>query len=100
MPKFNLSVPHELTHEEAASRLRSFTDKVHEYYGDQVSDLRQDWDGDRMDFGFKTFGMQIKGTMDVQPSQVDVHGDLPMAAAMFKGKIESSIREQLTKILR
>lgn len=100
MPKFKLAIPHAMSHEDARERVRSYTEKAREFYGDQASDLQHDWDGDRLGFGFKTFGMKIEGALTVEPNQVVVEGDLPFAAAMFKGRIESGIREQLERILR
>lgn len=100
MPSYELSVPHTLGREEAVERVQGFSEKLKERMGDQVSDLEQSWEGDKMSFGFSTFGFRISGQLDVQDSQVAVSGDLPFAAAMFKGKIVSAFEEQLTKILR
>lgn len=100
MPKFNVAVPHTMSQPEAAEKLKGFTEKIKEYYQDQVSDLEQSWEGDVLNFKFATFGMKVSGQMAVEEEQVVVSGDLPFAAAMFKGKIESGMREQLTKLLR
>ncbi|MEQ8848589.1 polyhydroxyalkanoic acid system family protein [Botrimarina sp.] len=99
MPKFDLSVPHSLGREAALERLQGFSDQLREKHGDKVSDFRQEWSGDRLDFGFKTFGIAIDGGLTVRDDQVNVDGNLPMTAAMFKGQITSAIREQLEKLL-
>lgn len=100
MPSYELSVPHKLTREDAVDRVRGFSEKLKERMGNQVSDLEQSWEDDKMSFGFSTFGFRITGELDVKDDRVDVSGDLPFAAAMFKGKIVSAFEEQLTKILR
>lgn len=99
MPKFDLSVPNPIGKDQALERLQSFSDKLQEKYQDQLSDLEQSWQGDQLSFSFKTFGINVAGTLSVTDDSVDVEGDLPLAAAMFKGKIISAIDEQLGKLL-
>lgn len=99
MPKFDLSVRNPLGREQALSRLQGFSDKLKEKYADQLSELEQAWDGDRLDFSFKTFGIKVAGALNVEEQEVRVAGDLPMTAAMFKGKITSAIEEQLGRLL-
>ena len=99
MPKFNVDVPNPLGKEEALNRLQGFSDKLREKYQDQISDLEQSWEGDRLDFAFKTFGIKIAGALTVEQEKVLVEGNLPFSAAMFKGKITSGIEEQLGKLL-
>ena len=100
MPSFSVSVPHSLTQEEATERLKSFSDTIQRQMGDQVSDLEQSWAGNKMSFGFTTFGFKISGDLTAGEDAVAVEGTLPFAAAMFKGKITSGIEEQLGKILQ
>jgi putative polyhydroxyalkanoate system protein len=99
MPKFGVRVPHTLTKDEARSRLERFIDVLTAKSGNQVSDLRQSWEGDTLKFHFKTYGIAIDGGITVAENELDLAGDLPFAAMMFKGKIESEIREQLEKIV-
>jgi len=68
-------------------------------YGDQVSELSEEWDGNTLSFGFKAMGMKVSGTLGVEPSQVRLAADLPLAAMMFKGKIEQRVREELDGLL-
>jgi hypothetical protein len=100
VPKFNIEVPHQLTAEEAKRRLEKKAEFLHGRFGDQVKDMTQSWEGNVLSFGFKTLGMRIDGTVGVEDNQVVVNGDLPFAAMLFKGKIESEIREQLEHVLR
>lgn len=99
MPKFELAVPHNSSRDETVQRLQAFSEKVREKFGDQIKDVRQDWNDNQMTFGFKTLGIEITGEMIVEDEAVTVRGDLPFAAAMFKGKIVGTIEEQLQKLL-
>jgi putative polyhydroxyalkanoate system protein len=99
MPSLTISVPHSLGADEAAARLKNFFEKLKEQYQDKMSNLEQQWNGNKLDYSFSTFGFNIKGDLNVEPGEVKVNGSLPFAAMMFKGKIEQSVREQLEKLL-
>jgi putative polyhydroxyalkanoate system protein len=95
MPKFGVRVPHQLSKEEARSRLDRFIDSA----GSHVSDLQQSWEGDTLRFSFKTYGIQLDGGITVKENELDLAGELPFSAMMFRGKIESGIREQLERLV-
>jgi hypothetical protein len=73
--------------------------RMKEEHKDQVSDLQESWQGNRLDYSFKTFGLKVRGAVEVHEDNVAVHTDLPLAAIMFKGRIEQEIRETLEKAL-
>jgi hypothetical protein len=95
-----MEVPHELSADEAKSRLERFIESLRSQHGDKVSDLEQAWNGNTLSFAFKTFGFKIAGAIASLDKKLDVSGDIPFAAMMFKGKIESEIREQLGRLMR
>ncbi|MEN0110577.1 MAG: polyhydroxyalkanoic acid system family protein [Planctomycetota bacterium] len=99
MPKFNVEVPHKLGADGARAKLEGFSQKLQERHADKIKDLSTSWDGDRMAFGFKTLGLTIGGQMTVEESVVRVDGELPFAAAMFKGQLTGAIDEQLRRLL-
>jgi putative polyhydroxyalkanoate system protein len=99
MPKFGVQVPHTLTKDEARTRLERFAEMLEAKFANQVSDLQQSWDGDTLKFHFKSYGIPLNGGITVADKELNVAGDIPFTAMMFKGKIESSIREQLEKIV-
>jgi putative polyhydroxyalkanoic acid system protein len=99
MPKFNVTVPHMLSQQEATERLNRFADILRDKFKDSVSDLNQSWEGNALAFRFKTFGFPLSGKVTVGDKNLVVDGDLPFTAMMFKGKIESSIREQLERLM-
>ncbi|MBN1853579.1 MAG: polyhydroxyalkanoic acid system family protein [Pirellulales bacterium] len=99
MPKLNLSIPHQLGIQQATERLSHFIDQLRQDYGNQVSNLSQSWNGNALNFAFQAYGMAVEGKMTVNDKHLELHGNLPMAAMLFKGKIESAIRQELTKLL-
>jgi putative polyhydroxyalkanoate system protein len=99
MPKFGVRVPHQLTHEEARSRLERFAESLQQKFEGQVGDLQQTWEGDTLRFQFKTYGIPLKGGITVAEDALNLDGELPFSAMMFRGKIETAIREQLERLV-
>jgi len=99
MPGMKIVVPHTLTVEEAMARIRNLLAGIKRDYGDRVSDLEERWTGDRGEFAFRAMGFAVSGTLHVRSGEVELDGQYPWAAAPFKGKIESMIRDRATQLL-
>ncbi|MBA4017996.1 MAG: hypothetical protein C0483_12550 [Pirellula sp.] len=103
MPKFNTSVPHTLGKEKAKTSLKGFFEKAKEFGSKDASDVQEDWSKWDTDgilaFSFKTFGIAIKGLITVLEDKVNIEGEIPFAAMMFKGKIEEGFREKIGKAI-
>ena len=100
MPRFKVEIPHTLSASDAKSRLERFVDMLQSEHGARATDVEHSWSGNTLNFSFKTFGIKIVGAMLSEDQRLVVEGDLPFAAMMFKGKIESDMREQLGRLLR
>lgn len=100
MPKITISVGHQLGQQEAAERLQRFVTRLKEKHQDQVSNLEEEWSGNALKFRFKTFGFQFQGTGNVSENDATLDVDIPFAAMMFKGKIESEMRDTLSRVLQ
>lgn len=99
MSKLEMNIPHQLGQEEAITRVQSLMKRVESQFGAQVKDLQQEWDGNTGKFSFKVMNMPVSGTLTVNQSDVSLDSQLPMAAAMFSGKIKSVIMEEAKKVL-
>jgi len=99
MPKISLAVPHSLSQEDAAARLKGLLARLKEKHGDKIKNLTEEWGENTGKFGFSAMGFSVKAAAVVEPNQVKLDGEIPFAAMMFKGKIESEIRETLTRVL-
>ena len=99
MPSLSLSMPHSLGQEEALKRLKAAIEKAKARNQGKVTNLKEDWNNNRLDYSFTTFSFNIKGEVTVEPDQVKLNGSLPFAAMMFKGKIEQTVRDELGKLL-
>ncbi len=99
MPRFATNMPHTLGQEEAIRRIRERFHAMAETYQGQIQGLRQEWDGSAMTFAFRAMGVSVAGTVAVETAEVKVVTELPLMAVMFKGAIETQLREELKKIL-
>jgi hypothetical protein len=68
-------------------------------YSDKINDLRQSWNGYVGEFEVSGMGQKASGTVAANRSDVTVEITLPLAALLFKSKIESGIRDTLTRVL-
>jgi hypothetical protein len=100
MPKIHFEIPHPLPAEEAKQRLQRFAEALQSKFQDNVNELDQSWNGNTLGFGFKTFGIKVAGQITVEDQRIVVDGELPVTAMMFKGKIESEMRQQLERLLQ
>ena len=99
MPRLSVGVPHSLGQEEAVRRLKDHSAGAKERFGEHVRDVREEWEGNVLRFGFTAFGFRIEGTLTSGESEVRVDAKLPLVAMPLKGTIEQQIRDQLGKIL-
>jgi hypothetical protein len=99
MPSLSILVPHSLGIEEASARLKTLLGKIKEKYAGQISNLEENWGDNAGDFSFSVMGFKTTGKINVEASQVTIDAHLPLTAALFKGRIEEAIREQVTKEL-
>jgi len=99
MPNFKMSVPHELSQDEALGRIQKLLGKLRARHSDKISNLREDWDGNVGTFSGSVKGMSVSGTLSVWPSEVLIEATLPFAATLFKGRIESFIRGEAARLL-
>jgi hypothetical protein len=99
MPQFNVSVPHGTTKEEATEKVKHVLDKLSERYADKIKNLQQSFEDDKLNFSFKTLGITVTGEGTVDDDNVNIKGNLPIAAMMFRGQIESGLRDSLQKLM-
>jgi hypothetical protein len=99
MPSYSVSVQHGLGQEAARARVETFMEQVLRDYAQHISQVDGQWTENRLAFRFTTSGLHISGMLVVEDSQVAVTGPLPLAAVLFRGRIEQEIRDELRRML-
>jgi Putative polyhydroxyalkanoic acid system protein (PHA_gran_rgn) len=99
MPDLIVSVSHRLSQDEALRRIQATVAQARAQYADEIDDLQESWNGSVGAFQISAMSQQASGAVTVNPSDVTVQITLPFLALVFKSRIESGMRDELTKIL-
>ncbi len=99
MPQMNLAIDHALSRDEARQRLQRLIEVVKDAYGGQVKNLQENWTEHAVEFSFSAMGFSTSGKVQVEETHVAIESKLPLAAVMFRGKIEETIRHQVGRAL-
>lgn len=99
MPKTNVTIDHTLGKDEALQRLHGMLAQIKDSYGNQISDLEESWSEDGGSIAFKAMGFKIDADIAVTDTQAAFDVELPWAAKMFQGTIETTIRERAERLL-
>jgi hypothetical protein len=100
MAQFQTVVPHRLGRTAARARLEEVLPRMVAGFGDQLSDLQGSWHGHELRYGFTAVGFKITGQILVEEAEARVQCQLPMAALLFRGRIEQEIRHHLSAALK
>lgn len=99
MASLEMNIPHQLPKDEALKRVQGLLQQIKSQHSDKISNLHEEWSGNIGKFNFSALGFGVSGVLTVNESNVELAGDLPMAAMFFKGKIKSVIEEEAGKLL-
>ena len=99
MPTIRVSVSHELGQAAAAERIEDVLVRLSRQYAEHVTDVEQQWEQHTLVFRFRSLGFKIAGTLETHAERVECSCQLPLAAMIMRGKIETTLREELTKLL-
>jgi hypothetical protein len=99
MPAYQVVVSHQLGRETARQRVGQLLERTLAQYSAHLSDATGEWNGHELAFRFVASGLGVSGKLVVDETQVAVGGPLPLAAALFRGRIERMIRDELERLL-
>lgn len=99
MRSFIISIPHNLSQQEALSRIKNFLTKLKHEQKDKVSGIKEDWQDETCIFQFTALGFTISGSLTVHPLSIDIDSKLPFAVFLFRNKIKQIIRDGAKDLL-
>ena len=100
MSNIEFSVPHQLTQEEATSRIRNLLSQTAQEHQDKIKNLKENWNGNTGHFSFSAMGYAIEGELTVNPSDVHINAKVPFTVSLFKGTITKMIEERASQLLK
>jgi Putative polyhydroxyalkanoic acid system protein (PHA_gran_rgn) len=96
-----VSIPHELHQAEVKRRLTEALSEARLKHGDLLRDTHESWPSEhQMDFTARALGQAIRGSIQIDPTQVHLTVHLPMLLATFASKIESQIQNTGLRLLK
>ena len=100
MSALNLNIPHNLPQEEALARIKNLLTKLKEEQKDTISNVQENWQGNKNYFSFKAKGFDLSGNIIVNASDVEINSQLPFAVSLFKGAISDLITKKTKELLK
>ncbi|MEI7811463.1 MAG: polyhydroxyalkanoic acid system family protein [Ignavibacteria bacterium] len=99
MSSLKVSVSHSLGQDMAVSRIKNLLGELKKEFSGQISDVKENWEGNKNLFSLKVMGLNIDGDIIVGQNDVTLNGNLPITAVPFKGMIEDPIKDKMQILL-
>ena len=99
MPSLDLSIPHQLSQEEALTRIKKLWSETKRDHSDKITNLKENWEGNKGSFSFSAQGYDISGNLLVNPNSIELTSKIPFAVSLFKGTITSMIQQKAKELL-
>jgi hypothetical protein len=94
-----LSLPHQLTQDEAKRRIQGGIANFRSQFAGQMAEVEEQWVGHHMDFRFSVAGQSVTGRVDVLSDVVRFDVDLPWIFAMIAERLRGRIQQEGQKLL-
>lgn len=88
-----VTIPHELGRAEARRRIDEGVGTLTSQIG-AVGELKQEWQGDVLNFSLQAIGQTVSGAITVMEREVRLEVRLPGIFAMIAGKVKGRLKEQ------
>lgn len=95
-----VAVKHKLSVADAKKRVEKLITETVKQYGALISDHKITWDKNHCLIDLTAYNMSVKSTVDISSSDVKVDMKIPVILSGFKGKAESTVKDELTKVLK
>ena len=99
MSNLDFSISHQLTQDEALKRIKQLLSDAKRDHGDLISNLQENWEGNKGTFSFSAKGYDVSGELTVNPNSIDIHSKVPFALTLFKGMITGMITQKANELL-
>jgi hypothetical protein len=99
MPSIQVTVHHKLTEHEAMFRIKNLISKLKLDNENKITNIEEEWHARSGKFSFTFQGFSLSGTVNLHPATVEIHGKLPLALTLFRGKIKEVIKDKAHELL-
>jgi hypothetical protein len=95
----SVTVKHSLGVDEALARVRAHAEQLIQAFGDRITDVYTEWNGNILSCSFRVLGFIVLGTIAVGECEVIVDVTTPRLAILARSRILRRIREELETCL-
>ena len=99
MPSIQVTVHHKLTEHEAMSRIKNLITKLKLDNENKITNVEEEWHARSSKFSFTIQGFNLSGTVNLHPGTIEIHGKVPLALTLFRGKIKEVIKDKAHELL-
>lgn len=99
MAKLDITIPHQLSSQEALTRVKGLLQQLQQEQKDTIRNVSERWLGNEGEFSFSAKGFDLAGKIRVEDNAVKIDGELPFALSFFKGAISKVIKEKAGELL-
>ncbi len=92
--------PHNTTKTEAINRIKKTLDESRSKINENATDVKEEWQGDVLHFGFTAQGQHIEGTLTTTDTDFEIYAKLPLALRLFEGTIQRMIEAEARKLIK
>lgn len=95
-----IAIEHHTTRAKARTLVEQRLRDAETQYGPMASDLHWEWRGDTLHVAVKTRGMSLKGTLEINDTDVVFEGQLPLLARPFESRIRQTVEREAESMFR
>jgi len=89
-----VTIPHKLGRQEAVRRLQTGFGNVRSSFGEKFVVLKDEWEGDHLDFQASLLGQTTTGMVDVADDHVRLEVQLPWILSLLANKAKALVQKQ------
>ncbi len=89
-----VTIPHKLGKQEAVRRLQTGFGNVRSSFGEKFVVLKDEWEGDHLDFQASLLGQTTTGMVDVADDHVRLEVQLPWILSLLANKAKALVQKQ------
>ena len=99
MASLKFEIPHQLSQEEALTRIKKLLGNLKRDQQDKISNVKEQWNNETGNFEFTAMGFDLSGVINVNADSISIDAKVPLAVTPFKGAIKQVIEKKARELL-
>ena len=95
-----VTIPHNLSRQEATSRVRGGLDQILRLVAGRVQVVQSEWVSDSANLSLRAFGQEFAATIAVDDEQVTIKGTVPLILSAFAEPARKFVKQRGVLLLQ